>query len=53
MSELLLQQALSGSTLVVTIDPGKARHRVWFSTGDAGLVLEPCWFRFWLLGWTR
>jgi transposase len=42
VSELLLQQALPGSTLVVAIDPGKVRHRVWFSTGDAGLVLEPC-----------
>lgn len=41
LSELLLRQALPGSTLVVAIDPGKARHRVWFSTGDCGLVVEP------------
>lgn len=41
MSGLLLQHALSGSTLVVAIDPGKAQHRVWFSTGDAGLLMEP------------
>lgn len=27
--------------MVVAIDPGKAQHRVWFSTGDAGLLLEP------------
>jgi transposase len=38
----LLQRALPGSTLVVAIDPGKAKHRVWFSTGDAGLLMEPC-----------
>jgi hypothetical protein len=37
----LLQQALPGSTLVVAIDPGKARHRVWFSTGEQGLLEEP------------
>jgi transposase len=41
VSELWLQQALPGSTLVVAIDPGKAQHRVWFSTGDAGLLVEP------------
>jgi transposase len=27
--------------LVVAIDPGKVQHRVWFSTGDAGLLAEP------------
>jgi transposase len=27
--------------LVVAIDPGKVAHRVWFSTGDAGLLTEP------------
>jgi transposase len=37
----LLQQALPGSALVVAIDPGKVLHRVWFSTGDAGLLEEP------------
>jgi transposase len=36
-----LQQALPGSTLVVAIDPGKVQHRVWFGTGDAGLLVEP------------
>jgi hypothetical protein len=36
----LLQQALPGSTLVA-IDPGKAQHRVWVSTGDDGLLEEP------------
>lgn len=41
MSSVLLQQALSGSTLVVAIDPGKVTHRVWFSTGDGGLLEEP------------
>lgn len=41
MSESLLQRALPGSTLVVAIDAGKAQHRVWFSTGDAGLLVEP------------
>lgn len=37
----LLAQALPGSALVVAIDPGKVAHRVWFSTGDAGLLVEP------------
>lgn len=37
----LLQQALPGSALVVAIDPGKVSHRVWVSTGDAGLLEEP------------
>ena len=37
----VLRRSLSGSTLVVAIDPGKAWHRVWFSTGDAGLLAEP------------
>jgi transposase len=37
----LLQQALPGSTLVVAIDPGKVTHRVWFSTSDGGLLVEP------------
>lgn len=41
MSSDLLQQALPPSTLVVAIDPGKVQHRVWFSTGDAGLLEEP------------
>jgi transposase len=37
----LLQRALPESTLVVAIDPGKVRHRVWFSTGEGGLLEEP------------
>ncbi|PZS29371.1 MAG: IS110 family transposase [Pseudonocardiales bacterium] len=37
----LLKQSLPGSALVVAIDPGKVSHRVWFSTGDVGLVEEP------------
>lgn len=41
MSSELLAQVLPGSTLVVAIDPGKVAHRVWFSTGDAGLLEEP------------
>ena len=41
MCSELLQQALPGSTLVVAIDPGKVAHRVWFSTGEAGLLEEP------------
>ena len=40
MSELL-EQALAGSVLVVAIDPGKVQHRVWFSTGDGGLLAGP------------
>jgi transposase len=37
----LLERALPGSALVVAIDPGKVQHRVWFSTADAGLLVEP------------
>jgi hypothetical protein len=37
----LLRRVLPGSTLVVAIDPGKVAHRVWFSTGEAGLLAEP------------
>lgn len=40
VSELLLP-SLAGSRLVVAIDPGKAQHRVWLSTADAGLLAEP------------
>lgn len=40
MSELL-QPSLAGSRLVVAIDPGKAQHRVWLSTSDDGLLVEP------------
>jgi hypothetical protein len=41
VSSDLLRQALPGSTLVVAIDPGEARHRVWFSTGEQRLLEEP------------
>jgi len=37
----LLEQVLPGSVLVVAIDPGKVQHRVWFSTGDGGLLAGP------------
>jgi transposase len=37
----LLQPSLAGSRLVVAIDPGKAQHRVWLSTCEAGLLVEP------------
>jgi hypothetical protein len=38
----LLRQAVPESALVVAIDrPGKVQRRVWFSTGDAGLLEEP------------
>ena len=38
---LLLQMALPVSTLVVAIDPGKVANRVWLSTDEDGLVVEP------------
>ncbi len=37
----LLQRSLPTATLVVAIDPGKARNRVWLSTDESGLVVEP------------
>lgn len=37
----LLQRALPVDRLVVAIDPGKARNRVWLSTDAVGLVVEP------------
>jgi transposase len=37
----LLHEALSTSTLVVAIDPGKVSNRVWLSTGEAGAVVPP------------
>ncbi|HST98977.1 MAG TPA: hypothetical protein VLJ85_15140, partial [Geodermatophilus sp.] len=37
----LLHEALSGSTLVVAIDPGKVSNRVWLSTGEDGEVMPP------------
>lgn len=36
-----MQRSLPVSTLVVAIDPGKAQNRVWLSTDDAGLVVDP------------
>jgi hypothetical protein len=32
----LLQKALSPSTLVVAVDPGKVQNRVWLSTDALG-----------------
>lgn len=37
----LLQRALPVDTLVVAVDPGKARNRVWLSTDAGGLLVEP------------
>jgi hypothetical protein len=37
----LLQRALPVDTLVVAIDPGKARNRVWLSTDAGGLRVDP------------
>jgi len=37
----LLEQALPADQLVVAIDPGKVKCRVWASTGERGLVCEP------------
>lgn len=37
----LLQRALPVDTLVVAVDPGKARNRVWLSTDAGGLVVDP------------
>jgi hypothetical protein len=37
----LLQKSLPVSTLVVAIDPGKAQNRVWLSTDESGLVVDP------------
>ena len=41
MGSVLLRRALPSSTLVVAVDPGKARNRVWLSTDAGGLVMEP------------
>lgn len=37
----LLQKSLPVSTLVVAIDPGKVQNRVWISTDEAGLIVDP------------
>ena len=37
----MLLKEVAGDRLVVAIDPGKARHRVWLTTGERGLVGEP------------
>lgn len=37
----LLQKSLPVSTLVVAIDPGKAQNRVWLSSDESGLIVEP------------
>ncbi len=38
---LLLLRELSAECLVVAIDPGKVRNRVWLTTGERGLIGEP------------
>ena len=37
----LLQRSLPTTTLVVAIDPGKVRNRIWLSTDADGLVIDP------------
>lgn len=37
----LLHTVVPASTLVVAIDPGKAFHRIWLTTGERGLIAEP------------
>jgi transposase len=37
----LLQKSLPVSTLVVAIDPGKVQNRVWLSTDESGLIVDP------------
>jgi transposase len=37
----LLERSLPVTTLVVAIDPGKAQNRVWLSTDESGLVVDP------------
>lgn len=37
----LLQKSLPVSTLIVAIDPGKVRNRVWLSTDESGLMIDP------------
>jgi transposase len=36
-----LRKSLPVSMLVVAIDPGKAQNRVWLSTDESGLVIDP------------
>lgn len=37
----LLRREVPASSLVVAIDPGKAFHRVWLTSGERGLIGEP------------
>jgi transposase len=37
----LLHEALPASTLVIAIDPGKVSNRVWLSSSEAGMAVEP------------
>lgn len=39
--ESLLQEGVAVSTLVVAVGPGNPQNRVWLSTDQAGLVVEP------------
>ena len=40
-SRLALGVALLFFGMYIAIDPGKARHRVWLSTDEQGLLVEP------------
>jgi hypothetical protein len=37
----LLRSEVPATSLLVAVDPGKAFHRVWLTTGERGLVGEP------------
>jgi hypothetical protein len=37
----LLCQAVPAAALVVAVDPGKVRNRVWLTSGERGLIGEP------------
>jgi transposase len=37
----LLRREVPATSLVVAVDPGKAFHRVWLTTGERGLIGEP------------
>jgi transposase len=41
MSSDLLLREIPGDRLIVAIDPGKAFHRVWLTSGERGLIGEP------------
>lgn len=37
----LLHTEVPASTLIAAIDPGKAFHRIWLTTGERGLIADP------------